>query len=109
LFHAGDLNNWHGKEHGSKVFTQTMERDFLAELSRIANEVPRMDLAMFPVDPRLGPGCGLGARQLMQAIQVGALIPIHFSTDEREPFRYRDAHPEQNVVALTEPGQTYEF
>lgn len=109
LFHAGDLNNWHWNREASPDFAAEAERKYLVELERIAEHVHRIDVAMFPIDSRLGPDCGLGAEQLTREIKVNTLIPIHFSVDEREPLRYRDAHPDQHVVPLTARGQTFSF
>ena len=107
LFHAGDLNNWHWNREASAEFAKEAEKTYLLELSRIQANVPAMDLAMFPVDPRLGPDNGRGAEQLMQAIKVKTLIPMHFSSDPGEPVRFRDAHPDQHIVALTKRGETF--
>ncbi len=109
LFHAGDLNNWHWNRQASSDFAQQAEQAYLLELSKISQNAPHLDVAMFPIDPRLGPDCGRGAEQLMQAMDVDALIPIHFSTDNGEPERYRAAHTEQHVVPLVQRGQTYTF
>ncbi len=106
LFHAGDLNNWHWNREASPEFAADAERAYLLEVSRIKEKVQRLDVAMFPVDPRLGPDCGRGAEQLMAAIDVRTLIPMHFSTDNSEPLRFLKAHPE-HVVALTKRGETF--
>jgi L-ascorbate metabolism protein UlaG (beta-lactamase superfamily) len=107
IFHAGDLNNWHWNLEAGPDFVQAAERAYLAELAPIAERYQRFDAAMFPVDPRLGPDSGRGAEQFMQAVDVGALIPIHFSTDDSEPARYQRLHPSQNVVVLSSRGQTH--
>ena len=107
LFHAGDLNNWHWNREASADFAADAERAYLLELKKIKEQVSHLDVAMFPIDPRLGPDCGRGAEQLMAAIDVKTLIPMHFSSDALEPRRYQKNHPEQHVVALTLPGQTY--
>ncbi len=109
LFHAGDLNNWHWNREASAEFAQDAERAYLAELSKIKAQTPSMDVAMFPVDPRLGPDSGRGAEQLTAAIQVKTLIPMHFSTDTDEPLRYKNTHPNAHVETLIKRGDTFTF
>lgn len=109
IFHAGDLNNWHWKEEASADFANAAEKAYLMELNKIAQAAAHMDVAMFPVDPRLGPDCGRGAEQLMESIDVDVLIPIHFSMDDQQPLRYQSAHPDQNVVALIQRGATFDL
>lgn len=107
LFHAGDLNNWHWNREAPQEFADEAERAYLLELSDIKEKTPRMDAAMFPVDPRLGPDCGKGAEQLMEAVEVATLIPMHFSTDDGEPLRFKVAHPEKHIVPLVRRGETF--
>ena len=78
LFHAGDLNNWHWKEEETPEDAAKNEKMFLDELALIAKEVPVLDAAMFPVDPRLGKDYTRGAEQFLDSIQVGLFVPMHF-------------------------------
>lgn len=55
IFHAGDLNNWYAR--------------FLTD---------SFDLAMFPVDGRIGNGYTRGARQFIERFKVGLFVPMHF-------------------------------
>jgi len=78
LFHAGDLNNWHWNEEETPEDTAKNEQFFLDELALIAREVPALDVAMFPVDPRLGKDYTRGAQQFLDSIKTGLFIPMHF-------------------------------
>ena len=78
IFHAGDLNNWHWNEEETPKDAAKNERYFLDELALIAREVPALDAAMFPVDPRLGKDYTRGAEQFLDAIKTGLFIPMHF-------------------------------
>ena len=60
LFHAGDCNNWR--------FPPDIKRDH-----------PHIDHAMFPVDPRLGQEMLRGPLQLLRAIDIVHLHPMHYS------------------------------
>lgn len=78
LFHAGDLNNWHWKDESTPVEAEAAEKHYLQELDVIANCTDKMDLVMFPVDPRLGTDYMRGAQQFIDRIQTGVFVPMHF-------------------------------
>lgn len=78
IFHAGDLNNWHWEDESTPQEVKKMEGDFKAVLRDIKAEYPTVDLAMFPVDPRLGTDFARGARQWLQTIKTTYLAPMHF-------------------------------
>lgn len=78
IFHAGDLNNWHWNEEVSAQQAFEYEQAFLQELTTISTAYPHFDVAMFPVDPRLGRDYMRGAQQLIDAIDVDYFIPMHF-------------------------------
>jgi L-ascorbate metabolism protein UlaG (beta-lactamase superfamily) len=89
IFHAGDLNNWHWNEEETPKVAAKNERDFLNELALIAREVPALDAAMFPVDPRLGKDYTRGAEQFLDSVKTGLFIPMHFwdKTEAARAFR----------------------
>jgi len=78
IFHAGDLNNWHWNEEETLIEAAKNEKMFLDELEFIAKDVPALDAAMFPVDPRLGKDYTRGAEQFLDKIKTGLFIPMHF-------------------------------
>lgn len=78
IFHAGDLNNWHWEDESTPQEVKKMEGDFKAVLRDIKAEYPTVDMAMFPVDPRLGTDFARGARQWLQTIKTTYLAPMHF-------------------------------
>lgn len=91
LFHAGDLCNWYARfvsdntpetiyshEFGMWVNPAEEERRFLRELNDISEVCQTVDIAMFPVDGRIGNGYTLGARQLISQLRVKLLVPMHF-------------------------------
>ena len=53
VFHAGDLNNWHWMDESPEAEWKHDEAFFLRELEDIATYTDRMDVVLFPVDPRL--------------------------------------------------------
>lgn len=78
IFHAGDLNNWHWQDESTPSEAAAAERMYLTELKKIAEKVPCLDIAMFPVDPRLGSDYMRGAMQFLQQIKTSFLVPMHF-------------------------------
>lgn len=92
IFHAGDLNNWYARfltdeyrggsvysaELGMEVDPEKEEKQFLGELKDIRKITDAFDVAMFPVDGRIGNGYTRGARQFIRQFNVGLFVPMHF-------------------------------
>lgn len=78
VFHAGDLNNWHWMDESEESEWRGYERHFLQELATLSAAVERLDVVMFPVDPRLGREYMRGPRQFIGQIPTGKFVPMHF-------------------------------
>lgn len=78
IFHAGDLNNWHWNEECPPGESLIYETNFLNEVELLAKEINHLDLAMFPIDPRLGKDYMRGAEQFINRIPTEILAPMHF-------------------------------
>ena len=78
IFHAGDLNNWHWQDESTPEEVVEAEKAYLKEVDDITQATDRLDLAMFPVDPRIGTDFMRGARQFVDRIKVGVMVPMHF-------------------------------
>jgi L-ascorbate metabolism protein UlaG (beta-lactamase superfamily) len=78
VFHAGDLNNWHWKDESTHEEAEEAESAYLEELELLAAAAGRLDLAMFPVDPRLGSDYMRGAEQFVARIETKRFAPMHF-------------------------------
>ncbi|MCL1991604.1 MAG: MBL fold metallo-hydrolase [Spirochaetes bacterium] len=109
IFHAGDLNNWHWNEEETPEDADKNERFFLSELDFLAKEVPRLDAAMFPVDPRLGKDYMRGAQQFLDKIKTGLFIPMHFwdSSEAALAFEPHAAGHGSRFAAIHSPGDTF--
>ena len=82
IFHAGDLNNWHWREESTEEEVAWASREFTKALDRMAPALSGgLDLAMFPVDPRMGSGIEAGAREFRERFAPAWLVPMHFSND----------------------------
>lgn len=81
IFHAGDLNNWHWSEESTPEEIRKAEGDFLAEVKLLQQTAPAVDIAMFPVDQRMGKDYMRGAEQFVERIKTTIFVPMHFSED----------------------------
>lgn len=81
FFHAGDLNNWHWSDESTQEEIRKAEGDFLAELNYLKKSVDSVDVALFPVDSRIGTDYMRGARQFVEHIRTGLFVPMHFGED----------------------------
>lgn len=90
IFHAGDLNNWHWNEESTPEEVAVCERHFLREVKLLTNKTSSLDLAIFPVDYRLGKDYMLGAEQFVDRMQVGLFSPMHFGDNYATAHAFRD-------------------
>lgn len=77
FFHAGDLNCWKWETDPEEV-QQKEEDDFLDILDEVANYP--IDVAFFPVDPRLKDNYTCGPEAFIQEVQPQLFFPMHFGT-----------------------------
>lgn len=78
FFHAGDLNNWHWQDESTPEEATHSEKHYLNELNDIVAKIKQLDVAMFPVDPRIGTGFARGAEQFITQIPTKIFVPMHF-------------------------------
>lgn len=89
VFHAGDLNAWLWKDESTPKEVESERKAFLSCLRPIEEKYPRLDLAFFPVDSRIGTDYQEGARLLLKRIHVERFIPMHFCLGETEQQKER--------------------
>ena len=111
IFHAGDLNNWHWKEESTEEEVREAGNVYLAELEILARRTDRMDLVMFPVDPRLGREYMLGAKQFVDRFRVGMFVPMHFDEKYAYTHAFREYAEGRGVrfVELTYRGEEFKI
>jgi L-ascorbate metabolism protein UlaG (beta-lactamase superfamily) len=111
IFHAGDLNNWHWDEESTPEEIQAAERHFLKEVGLLARETRRLDLAMFPVDCRLGKNYMRGAEQFVDAIQTTVFAPMHFGETYQEANAFKGYAEKAGCqfAAWTKTGESLTF
>jgi len=111
IFHAGDLNNWHWDEESTPEEIQEAEQNYLKELQTLSSEVKQLDLAIFPVDSRLGKNYKRGAEQFVDAIQTGFFAPMHFGSKYRQANAFQSYAEKAGCKFITfaKTGESFQF
>lgn len=78
IFHAGDLNDWHWSEESTVREIEKAEAEFRTIVNRIAEDIPEIKIAMFPVDARMGADFARGAEIFLEKVKVDNFFPMHF-------------------------------
>ncbi len=106
LFHAGDLNLWHWKEENSLQDIMQAENDFYEKMKPI--EELHIDVAMFPVDPRMGGLFDAGANYFVMSVKPRVFLPIHWfdRQEAAKEFARKGKTRYTEVIALTETRET---
>lgn len=126
IFHAGDLNNWYAKflhevKPGETIHSDEFDEDidpiahekqYLGELKYIRKITDCFDIAMFPVDGRIGNGYTLGARQFIEHFNVTLFVPMHFVASGFESaWRFKEYADEKQVSfwEISQEGENMEI
>ncbi len=120
FFHAGDLNAWVWKDESTVEEIRMAIQDFEDIVKSIAKRYPVMDLAMFPVDSRIGRDYWEGACRFVRLINVRYFVPMHFELaddDSEREKRCSDAFDFESYanksrgeyIGLSAEGDSFEF
>lgn len=118
VFHAGDLNAWTWRDESTQAEIDEAVGAYRRILDTIAEAAPSIDMAMFPVDSRIGTGYAEGAAMFVREIDVDYFFPMHFClADSEEELRKRMAdacridlyaNPERGeYIALQQPYSVF--
>ena len=105
IFHAGDLNLWHWRNENDPEWTKQAAEDFERVMDTLSGE--KIDLAMFPVDPRMGEGYDEGACIFNERMKPGVFIPMHFWDHPEASTAFAEKY--DNVRPLTKSGEYIEI
>ena len=109
IFHAGDLNLWHWREESTLKEIEDAENAFYHALAPLKDQ--RIDVAMFPVDPRQGKFYDAGANHFIMTLKPRAFIPMHWQNRPEVAVEYgrRNRNLDTEVVQVTKPGTRVNF
>ena len=105
FFHAGDLIFWHWREVSNARQIQEADEDFRSEMADLQGV--EIDVAFFPVDPRLGMLFDAGANYFTLTAKPRLLLPMHFwgRADVMVEYARRSRTRETEIIAMTNHGQ----
>ncbi len=112
IFHAGDLNDWHWSEESTKEEIAKAEAKFTTIVNRIAEEIPEIKIAMFPVDARMGADFARGAEIFLTKVKVDNFFPMHFWGEPQKACDFASYVPpvaHTKCYCLDKPGQSVEI
>lgn len=108
VFHAGDLNWWHWSGEPDP-WNPNMARDFQRYAEPLRRR--RIDLAMLPLDPRLGADGFRGPKHFLEIGEIRRFLPMHQWGDFGFTQRFLESYPRlaAQTVPVKREGQTFEF
>lgn len=108
IFFAGDLNWWHWDDD-SEDEKLLMEKAFKDEISKIKGE--SIDIAFFPVDPRLKDSFYIGGEYFIKEIGPKIFIPMHFGDNYEATtyFKQKVNCSSSQVIEIYKRNQIFEF
>lgn len=106
IFHAGDLNWWYWWGETPKEIAAA-KKSFHEEIARIKGE--NIDIAFFPVDPRLEHNYYVGGEVFLREIRPRIFIPMHFGKNYQitREFTEKMIPCYNNVVTIEKKGQEF--
>ena len=111
IFHAGDLNNWHWNEEVPIDESFVFENQYICELELLSEEVKKLDVAMFPLDPRLGKDLMRGGEQFVNKIKTKNFLPLHFGDNYEliQQFEPIANKAKTNLLKLEHKAQSFKL
>lgn len=109
IFHAGDLNLWIWEDEDSQEDKKAMSILFNEEIKKI--RLKNVEIAMFPVDPRLKKYATSGVRYFIDTIKPSYLFPMHFWEDSSiaEELREQNTGDETKILVPRHDNHRFEI
>jgi len=98
IFHAGDLNWWHWKEDSLEE-QHLAELNFKIQIEKLKKE-ETIDIAFFPVDPRLEEFYYVGGKYFAEQLHPNLLIPMHFADNPSITKIFAEKISELNIKSV---------
>lgn len=109
IFHAGDLNWWHWMGE-TKSYNNNMAADFKREIDKIHDQM--IDIAFFPVDPRLEEAYRYGVDYFLKNTRTRYLLPMHCWDQYEIIKKYKNEAEEKyqkSIILIQHKGETFEL
>lgn len=108
IFFAGDLN-WWSWNSDTQEERDAMEYLFKKKVKRIEGE--KIDIAFFPVDPRLAENYYLGGQYFIEKLHPSYFFQMHFGDnyEKVKPFIHKIGDRGTKVVSIEEKNQIFEI
>jgi L-ascorbate metabolism protein UlaG (beta-lactamase superfamily) len=106
VFHAGDLNWWHW-EGEDKGWNRNMEVNFKKYVEALPGRT--IDLAMLPLDPRLGEAGFWGPAYFLETAEIRRVLPMHQWGEFDFTRKFLEKHPAftGRFLPVKETGQVF--
>ena len=107
IFHAGDLNWWKWPDDTPEE-EKEMEDAFKAVIKDVVKTNAMIDIAFFPVDPRLEDNYLCGGQYFIEKLNPKIFIPMHFwgSFKTTADFKYSQENTETEILKISHSNQT---
>ncbi|MBR3640399.1 MAG: MBL fold metallo-hydrolase [Oscillibacter sp.] len=106
IFHAGDLNWWHWAEDTAGN-NANMAANFRAYTEPLRGR--RAEVAMLPLDPRLGPDAYHGVERFLELMDAERFLPMHQWGDYAFTERFLRERPQYAGVTVPIRGRGERF
>lgn len=108
IFHAGDLNWWHWTGE-TKCYNHNMAANFKRYVEPLRGRF--IDLAMLPLDNRLGEAGFMGPKYLLELMRIRHFLPMHQWDHYDFTERFLQQYPQFSdcTVPVVRSGQSFQF
>ena len=102
VFHAGDLNFWHWRDESGMKEIEEADNEFRKAVAPICEK--KVDLAFFPLDPRLGTMFEAGANYFILSVKPRIMIPMHYFHRAEVAMEYARTASCRTTEVIALPG-----
>ncbi len=105
IFHAGDFNLWHWRDESTKEEIDEAYALYEGVMQTLLPHAGTIDLAFFPVDPRMGHTTMEGALDFAARLRPRFTIPMHMQGDAALGARFEKEMKNLGFAAKCLPGR----
>lgn len=97
IFHAGDLNLWSWRENSTQQEIDLASKNYYKILNAIMRTVQKIDIAFFPVDPRMNDFYEEGAVKFLEVFDIIHFFPMHM-WGKYKAANILEKHPNKSTI-----------